>query len=208
MDLRPRMPATDRRQQLLEAALEVFSRRGFEGATTKEIAAAADVTEAVIFRHFPTKQALYAAVLEYHQQSCHFNDWLAEAKACMERCDDEGLFRTIAATVIETYRRDPRGHRVVLFAALEGHEQALAHYRALSIPIFELLNEYILRRQQEGALVPVSSGAILTAIAGMATHYAMLTQMFGFECDTSDEAIVETFTRILMNGIRSGPQHS
>src|SRR5215472_4187224 len=116
------MPATDRRQQLLETALEVFSRRGFEGATTKEIAAAAAVTEAVIFRHFPNKQSLYEAVLEYHQQCGHFEAWLAEAKAYMERSDDESLFRSIASAIIRAHRKDPRGHRVVLFAALEGHE--------------------------------------------------------------------------------------
>jgi AcrR family transcriptional regulator len=50
-----RMNAGDRRRQLLDAALELFSRKGFGGATTKEIAASAGVTEAIIFRHFPSK---------------------------------------------------------------------------------------------------------------------------------------------------------
>jgi AcrR family transcriptional regulator len=59
-----RMPASDRRSQILDIALNVFSKKGLNGATTKEIAAAAGVTEAIIFRHFPTKQALYQAVLE------------------------------------------------------------------------------------------------------------------------------------------------
>jgi TetR/AcrR family transcriptional regulator len=199
------MPAIDRRHQLLETALEVFSRRGFEGATTKEIAAEAGVNEAVIFRHFPNKQALYAAVLDYHRQSSHFEDWLAEAKTYMERSDDEGLFRSMAAAIICAYRRDPRGQRVFLFAALEGHEQGLAHHRALSVPVFELLNEYILRRQREGALAGIQPGAILSAIAGMATHYAMITQMFGFDCHISDDTVIEAFTRIMMQGVKPAP---
>jgi AcrR family transcriptional regulator len=199
------MPATDRRHQLLETALEVFSRRGFEGATTKEIAAAAAVTEAVIFRHFPNKHALYAAVLDHHEQCSDFDAWLAEANACMERRDDEGLFRSIAAAILRAYRSDARGHRLVLFAALEGHEQGLAHHRALSIPIFELLSDYILRRQREGALANFPPGAILSAISGMATHYAMMTQMFGFDCDISDDAVIEAFTQIMMRGVRPAP---
>lgn len=200
------MPATDRRQQLLETALEVFSRRGFEGATTKEIAAAAQVTEAVIFRHFPTKQALYAAVLDYHEHCADFQAWLAEAKACMDRSDDEGLFRSLAAAILRKHRTDPRGHRVALFAALEGHEQGLAHYRALSVPVFELLNDYILRRQREGALSDIPSAAILAGIAGMASHYAMMTQMFGFPTDLSEEDVIDAFTRILIRGVRPDPQ--
>jgi len=51
------MAGEDRRRQLIEVAIELFSQRGFAGTTTKEIAAAAGVTEAVIFRHFATKHA-------------------------------------------------------------------------------------------------------------------------------------------------------
>jgi len=83
------MAAGDRRNQLLEMALEAFSHRGFEGTTTKEIAAAAGVNEAVIFRHFPTKQALYEAVLAYGHQNSDFEEWMTETKGCMERNDDE-----------------------------------------------------------------------------------------------------------------------
>ena len=61
-----RMSAADRQRQLLEVSMNAFSRRGFKGTTTKEIAATAGVTEAVIFQHFPSKEALYSAVLELH----------------------------------------------------------------------------------------------------------------------------------------------
>jgi AcrR family transcriptional regulator len=50
-----RLPASDRRRQLVETALDFFSREGLGGTVTKEIAAAAGITEAIIFRHFPTK---------------------------------------------------------------------------------------------------------------------------------------------------------
>jgi TetR/AcrR family transcriptional regulator len=198
------MSAPDRRQQLLETALDFFSRKGFEGSTTKEIAAAAGVTEAIIFRHFPNKQALYKAVLDYAAHASNLEPWLAETKACMERNDDSGLLRSIANNILKSYRADPRFERVVLFAALEGHEAGLAHHHQLSIPIFELLREYIVRRQRQGAFLGYNPGVIIEAIAGMTSHYAMMTQLFGYTPPDglSDEKAIETFTRIVMSGVQ------
>src|ERR1039458_9227813 len=74
----PRLHASDRRLQLIETALDFFSRKGFSGTTTKEIAAAAGVTEAIIFRHFPTKQDLYNAVLGHHHESGQLAECIAQ----------------------------------------------------------------------------------------------------------------------------------
>jgi TetR/AcrR family transcriptional regulator len=198
-----RMSAPNRRVQLLEAALNVFSEKGFDGATTKEIAARAGVTEAIIFRHFPTKQALYQAVLESELGCPGFEEWMAQARESMDRNDDRGLFRAIAAAIIESYRADPRMERVMLFAALEGNRQALDHYRNLCLPLFEVLQDYIFRRQREGALAGHDPAAILSAISGMAQRYAMFTQMFGFRLEYSDQEAADLFTHILMNGIQA-----
>jgi len=52
-----------RRQLILSAAKRCFSRHGFSGTTTKSVAAAAAVSEGLLFKHFPTKSALYAEIL-------------------------------------------------------------------------------------------------------------------------------------------------
>src|SRR5262249_10545009 len=54
----------DRRHDILAAAMEVFAKNGFRGTTTRDLAAQADVNEAIIFRHFNTKTELYRAILE------------------------------------------------------------------------------------------------------------------------------------------------
>jgi len=195
------MPAPDRRRQLLEAALEAFSRKGFEGATTKEIAEAAGVTEGVVFRHFPSKQALYAAVLEHQDESRDMQEWLERLQFHMDRNDDAGVLGTIAAGILTSYRADVRFERLMLFAALEGHEQGLAHHRRFALPIFERLQEYFTRRQQDGALRGNNAVAIITAISGMSQYYAMMTQMFGYGSSLGDDEIVEAFTAIVLNGI-------
>jgi len=202
------MSAPDRKQQLLETALDLFSRKGFEGTTTKELACAAGVAEAVIFRHFPSKQALYTAVLDYKVHSGEAEDWLTETKACMDRDDDECLFRTIASRVLSSHRTDPRFERMILFAALEGHEVALAYLRQQSFPLIQSLDEYLARRQAQGALLGLRPMFIVSAIFGMAHHYAQVSQMFGFIPEQPpDDEVVNAFVRILLNGVRPPEAH-
>ena len=52
-----------RREQVLEAARKCFARYGFAGTMTKSVAVAASISEGLLFKHFPTKAALYAEIL-------------------------------------------------------------------------------------------------------------------------------------------------
>ena len=52
-----------RRQLILGAAKRCFARHGFAGTTTKSVAAAASISEGLLFKHFPSKSALYAEIL-------------------------------------------------------------------------------------------------------------------------------------------------
>jgi AcrR family transcriptional regulator len=52
-----------RRQLILGAAKRCFARHGYTGTTTKSVAAAAAISEALLFKHFPSKAALYAEIL-------------------------------------------------------------------------------------------------------------------------------------------------
>lgn len=58
-----RLPAHERRRQILIAAIRVFARSGFHGATTKEIAAEAEVAEALLYRYFESKLALFVEAM-------------------------------------------------------------------------------------------------------------------------------------------------
>ena len=61
---RRRLSAEDRRSAIIAAARTLFARNGFRGTGTSDIAAAAGCSEPVIYKHFTSKQALFAAVLE------------------------------------------------------------------------------------------------------------------------------------------------
>jgi len=60
---RPRLRAEERRQALLDAACQVFSKTSYRGATTADIAREAGITEPILYRHFGSKRDLYVACL-------------------------------------------------------------------------------------------------------------------------------------------------
>ena len=62
--LRKRLPAVERRALILEVARTLFARNGFHATGTTEIAEAAGCSEPIIYKHFASKQALFAAVIE------------------------------------------------------------------------------------------------------------------------------------------------
>ena len=58
-----RLDLEERRRAIVAAAMPLFARKGFAGTTTREIARAAGVSEALVFQHFPSKAALYHEIL-------------------------------------------------------------------------------------------------------------------------------------------------
>src|SRR5947209_6682713 len=61
-----KLSAEARRAAIVHAVRRVFAEKGFHGTTTRELAEAAEVSEALLFKHFPNKEALYSAM----QLSC------------------------------------------------------------------------------------------------------------------------------------------
>ena len=58
-----RLDSDERRKAIVAAAVPLFARKGFAGTTTRELAEAAGISEALLFRHFPTKKQLYGEIL-------------------------------------------------------------------------------------------------------------------------------------------------
>jgi AcrR family transcriptional regulator len=62
------MTGTERRQQLLDIAKELFAEKGFEGASIEEIAHRANVSKPVVYEHFGGKEGIYAVVVDRETQ--------------------------------------------------------------------------------------------------------------------------------------------
>src|ERR1051326_8086157 len=101
-----RMSAEDRRQQILDVAIRLFSQKGFRGTTTKEIALAAGVNEAIIYRHFATKSELYSAIMDQKACSAEVQALESALNEAMESKDDRRVFESIAFHLMEFHERD------------------------------------------------------------------------------------------------------
>jgi TetR/AcrR family transcriptional regulator len=198
-----RLSASERREQLIEIALDLFSRKGFKGTTTREIASAAGVTEAIIFRHFETKEQLYTAIIDRRLNSPDTAEWCTGLLAAMDRDDDEAVIRQLIDAIIQTHKTDPKFERFMLYAALEGNEIALRHMRQVTASIVDVYREYFIRRQKQGRLRLCVPEVALTAIVGMARNYALgkYCHELKEQCLTDEQAL-ESFTRIAMDGLR------
>src|SRR5574341_482023 len=84
-----RMPGEERRAAIAAAAVRLFAERGFRGATTRELAAAAGVTEPVLYQHFKTKRDLYGAIIESKSREGG-QKVLARLEPYLNTCDDRG----------------------------------------------------------------------------------------------------------------------
>jgi TetR/AcrR family transcriptional regulator len=145
------MQSDDRRRQLLNVAIESFARNGFSGTKTRDIAAAAGVSEAILFRHFATKEDLYHAILDSREDEHGAERRIAELQAFAEARDDVGLFRHLAAQIVGSFRDDPAFHRLMLYASLEGHLLANLFHERFVLPTGDFLRRYISLRQKEQA---------------------------------------------------------
>src|SRR5262245_6539208 len=119
-----RMAGEERRLQILAVAVSLFSNRGFRGTTTKEIAQAAGVSEAMVFRHFATKEELYAAILDYKVCSGEKFDPSQLAAEAIKSKDDRAVFESLALEALNHYEKDPEFQRLLLHSALEKHQLA------------------------------------------------------------------------------------
>src|ERR671938_1992 len=99
-----RMAGEERRLQILRVAVRLFSGRGFRGTTTKEIAQAAGVSEAMVFRHFATKEELYNAILD-HKACAGGLDPRQLLAGAIARKDDRAVFEGLARAMMQHHEQ-------------------------------------------------------------------------------------------------------
>src|SRR5436853_4035143 len=84
----------DRKQEIITSAMELFARKGFRGTTTRDLATHAEINEAIIFRHFNTKEELYRAIIE-HKAAEDRDTRTEEFERLASTKDDEQFFQAI-----------------------------------------------------------------------------------------------------------------
>jgi len=172
------MTARDRREQIIEAAVRLFSQKGFRGATTKEIAFAAGVNEAIIFRHFATKSELYAEIIDRKADSAEMKALRSALAGAMEQGNDRQVFETLAFHVLEFHERDDTAMRLLLYSALEGHELAEMITRNHILKTSQQMAEYVKKRMAEGVFRRMDPMAAARGFMGMVIGQVLNKEFF------------------------------
>jgi AcrR family transcriptional regulator len=199
-----RMAGDARRLQILSVAVSLFSQRGFRGTTTKEIAQASGISEAMVFRHFATKEELYAAILDHKACAAGFADPCELVEDAVRNKDDRAVFETLALSALRQHEKDTEFMRLLLHSALEGHQLAQMFWDRNVLKIYEFLSAYIEERQHDGAFRPMEPRVAVRAFIGMIIHHSLNNNLWDPSrrlLNISNEEAATGFTEILLRGI-------
>jgi len=195
------MPADVRRADILAIAARVFSTHGFVGSTTRDIAREIGITEAALYRYFPSKEAIYTAILEERLAS---EDLVAPYEEAARAGDDIAVFGGLARALLEMVERDPTFLRLMLFSALEGHQLARPFQEKRVRPLREFLAGYIERRVKGGAFREIDPVLAARAFVGMVIDHLIVREVFAqhSEYPQTNAQVAEAFVSIFLRGMR------
>jgi len=196
-----RLPASDRKKQLLEIAMKLFSEQGFDGTSTREIAQAAGVNEALIFRHFRTKEDLFWAVLSDRVERRGRN------RRMRELVRSEGDFRevlvAIAETLLDRTEDDAAVTRLLFYSALRNRELSNRFFQTYGQEKFEMLASLIRAGIGAGHFRQVNPVTAARAFLGMIVYDYLVEEVFGVPHAQalSKRELAEELVGIFLRGI-------
>jgi AcrR family transcriptional regulator len=162
--------------RIVEAAVQLFSRQGFNGSSTSEIARLAGVSEVTVFRHFHRKKDLFWAAIESRLRRLRISKELLGRLAIDE--NPRTALPGIIALLVETVRHQPETIRLLyvsLFELDHGSERVLRKH--LSI-LFEPVREYLTRCASKGLIRDLEPGVATLGLAASVAAHQNLQSMF------------------------------
>lgn len=196
------MPRPSARNRVIAAAQEVFAEEGFVGATTKAIAGRAGIAEGTLFRHFPDKRALLAAVLGPFARDVVAPEVTRQVLALLER-DHDSLEAFLAAVVddrLDLLARHPTWFRVLLQEALlqpELRRVLEEHVAAVLVPPFERACETLQSRGLMAAIPPRRALRLMSSVVG---GFGLFRHILAPDGPWDDEAERREMLRFLARG--------
>lgn len=173
-----------RRQQILEALARELETRPGARITTARLAEVVGVSEAALYRHFPSKAKMFEALIEFSEESVFglANRILSEEAQPVKRCE------RILTMLLTFSDRNPGITRVLLGEALVGEHERLRARVAQFFDRFETQLKQVLREGEQAADLGLRSSVAVMANLMMAVVEGRMTQFSqsGFERSPMD----------------------
>jgi AcrR family transcriptional regulator len=198
-----RYSSADRREQILDVATGLFAQQGFQGTTTKLIAEKSGVTEALIFRHFPSKEELYWAVIQRKI------DCAAPVERLQENLDAGGddleVLSRVAFEVLERRAKDQTLSRLLLYSALEKHELSERFFRNYIANYFEVMARFVREGMSSGRFRKVDPLLAARGFLGMVVYHSWIQELYrGKEIQDFDlHNVSRTLAEIWLHGVQA-----
>ncbi|MBA3685793.1 MAG: helix-turn-helix transcriptional regulator [Planctomycetes bacterium] len=207
----PRLSADERRVEILRAAERLFAEKGFHGATTRDLADAAGVSEALIFKYFPTKERLYADMQAYACQHCE------DERAHWKSLPPSTTTLAILVHRLMTYTAQPpvelaeartTGNRLMLHSLLSCGTFARLTLAILSESVVDTLARNVMAAAESGDCdAPPASLEDARLRAWTAVHAALMTKVSSlperpvvdYGCDAG--TLVRSMARFCLRGL-------
>ena len=200
------LPEADRRRQIIEAALKVFSTKGFHKATNKDIAeAAGGISPGLIYHYFKDKQDLFFSILHERMQIIQLID---HPEQLLELPARAGLER-----IGHAYLRamSTPGHsavlRILMSEAMRFPQVAEMIYRGGISRVFSTVVQYIEQLIERGELRPCNPQIATRSLIGMFLAHILIRELFRqpSAMATSDDEVVTTAVSIFLDGLAAQP---
>jgi AcrR family transcriptional regulator len=159
------MPAGERRELIVRAAGRLFAQRGYAGTRLEDVAAAAQVTKPIVYRHFGSKKALYLALLSKHE-----NDLPSFFEGVEGLVEPEQVVCAILECWLD-YVRENQHAWSMLFRDRSGDEEIQDVRRRVSLRAREVLAEFIAERAEESIprdQIQPTAELLTSGLAGLA----------------------------------------
>lgn len=165
------------RDRIIEASVRLFSRQGFHGTSTREIARLADVNESSLFRYFPTKQSLFWAALQACLDGLRLRKELRTELAQVG--DPAIVVPLIVELMVETATYHPEVLTLLGISLLELHPGGELVWRQQLGPIFQTVVAYLEKCVDAGSVrsldISVSTLALFAVVLSHQRMHRLLT---------------------------------
>jgi AcrR family transcriptional regulator len=189
----------ERRDQILRAALDVFSRRGFYGATIREIASTAGLAEGTIYLYFPSKQEVLRGVI-----GLIADDGTPPDPGQFAPGDDEGFLNAFVRSRVQTLARHASFIRLVVHEA-DLHEDVRRElFRRLHDPFVGRFRAYLDARIAAGVFRPMNTDVAASICFRMVMSYLMTQHVLGFGgVRYDDDEYLGEMVALMLRGLRA-----
>ena len=194
---------SEKRQAILSAALEVFSRLGFHGARVEQVAEQAGVSKTNLLYYFPSKEALYIAVLRQL-----LDVWLAPLRAFRSDLQPLAAIKEYIRLKLEVSRDHPQASRLFCHEMLQGAPLLKAELTGDLNTLVEEKSAIIAGWIANGKLAAVDPHHLIFMIWAATQHYAdFATQVEAvtgatLQDDAFFQRTVDNVQRMIIEGIR------